>query len=146
MKILAFLQNQYFKNPEKVREIYARRPNHRNKLIASFLFAGCLTGRRLRESLGPELCSAIIWEEASREIGGHSGSVFEPDLEHIRQSISDHAPDLILCFGKVAGNALKQLHLAQPIIYGPHPASRQNAMVGLIEMKADVIRRMSPAQ
>lgn len=40
MKILAVLQNQWFKNPERVKAMIARRPDLRRDYIARFLFAG----------------------------------------------------------------------------------------------------------
>lgn len=132
MKVLAVLQNQWFKNPAKVREIYARNPELRNKLIARFLFAGCLTGKRLRAAFG-DLCDAIIWEEASPKIGGFSASKFEPDPAHIRAALEMHAPDVVVCFGKIAGDAVRllcgELDLKHPaVMFAPHPASRDNPM------------------
>lgn len=85
MVILAILQNQWFRNPAKAREIYERNPELRNKLIAGFLFSGCLTGRRLQSAFG-DLCDSIIWEESSPEIGGFSVSKFTHDPEHIKSA------------------------------------------------------------
>jgi hypothetical protein len=142
MTILAFLQNQYFKNPDKARQVFARNPTLRNKLITSFLFAGCLTGRRLQEALGSELCNQIIWEETSREVGGHSASRFAPDLDHMRNAIETHKPDVVLCFGKIAHDAMRQLQdrelLVNAVIYAPHPASRNNPMPRLREVVGEL--------
>jgi hypothetical protein len=103
MKILAIMQNQWFKNPEEVRRLYERRPDKRNHFIGIFLFMECTSGRRLQKALGEELCSRIIWEEASPEIGGRSASNFGADPVHIQNAVKTHRPDLIICFGKVSG-------------------------------------------
>lgn len=138
MKILAILQNQWFKNPEKVKQIYARNPELRNDLIKRFLFMGCLTGKRLRTAFG-DLCDTIIWEEASGEIGGYSASKFVPDPEHVKRAIETHKPDVILCFGEVAKTAVRSVccdtgarHPA--VMFAPHPAARQDPMPKLREI------------
>jgi len=138
MKVLAILQNQWFKNPAKVREIYERNPELRNRLIARFLFAGCLTGRRLRAAFG-DLCDSIIWEEASPEIGGFSASRFIPDPEHIKAAIEKHEPEIVICLGKVAGDAVRSVccktNVRHPaVMFGPHPAARVDPMPALREI------------
>lgn len=133
MKILAFLQNQWFKNPDKVRAIYARNPELRNDLIRRFLFMGCASGRNLESAFGEALCREIIWEESSPQVGGFSGSNFGGDADHVRAAIEKHAPDVVLCFGKVASEVVRsvccEVRVPHPaVMYAPHPASRQNPM------------------
>ena len=130
MKILAFLQNQWFKNPEAIAILFNRYPNKRNEFIKRLLFAGCLTGRRLHEVFG-DLCNKIIWDEASPLLADHSSGVFKADIAHIAASIKQHRPDLIICFGKIAGDAVKSLSLQIKIIYAPHPATRGNTIEAL---------------
>lgn len=142
--ILAFLQNLWHKEPERVKEIYARYPSQRNDLIARFLFMGCLTGRRLMDALKPDLTSRIIWEETSREIGNYASSKFEPDLTHIENAIRKFQPDIILCFGKVAQDSIsavsKIIEFHEPMssqfkIYNCiHPAARGNAVRDLKQL------------
>lgn len=142
MKILAFLQNQWFKDPVRVKAMYDERPNHRNDYIRYFLFMGCLTGRRLSTAFGDELCQEhIIWEEVSPAIGGHSASKFPADIKHIRKAIYSHAPNIILAFGKSATDALELVRaqggMDRPpiqLICGPHPAARNNPMPRLHEI------------
>jgi hypothetical protein len=122
MTIVAFLQNQWFKNPESIRAMYERNPERREKLNKLFLFAGCLTGKRLRAAFG-DLCNEIIWENASREIGGKSSANFKPDPAHIKAVLDKHKPDLILLFGKNATHGVTQ-HWSGPKIIYPHPANR----------------------
>jgi len=140
MKVLAFLQNQWFKDPKGVKAIYARYPDKRNVFIARFLFMGCLTGKRLQKAFGAEVCNSIIWEEASPEVGGTSDSVFKADLAHIEAAILKHNPQVILCLGKIACDAVKAVveklqhdqGVLIPTIYGPHPAARTNPMPALL--------------
>ncbi len=134
MKTLALLQNMWFKDPESAKKIFARNPSRRNDLIRKFLFYRCLTGSRIQQVFGYELCSEIIWEEVSQEIGGHSSSVFPADLAHMRAAIAIHQPKIILCFGKIAADASKEVGFEGPIVIGPHPASRSGALEGLRTM------------
>jgi hypothetical protein len=133
MKILAILQNQWFKDPEAVQAIYDRHPDRRNDLNSRYLFMGCLTGRRLQQALG-DLCDSIIWEEASPKVGGFSASKFPADPKHIASAIEKHKPDLVLCFGKIAADGVKALNLSLPVLCGPHSAARQNPMPALKEI------------
>ena len=124
MKIVAFLQNQWFKNPERHRAFAEKYPELREELIERFLFAGCKTGRVLKEVFG-NMCDDIIWEETSRQIGGHSGAIFPPDYEHINAVCMKHNPDIILAFGKQATEALQNRNGFEYLICGPHPANRR---------------------
>ena len=140
-KILAFLQNQWFREPEKVKAIMERNPGKRNWFIGTYLFMGCLTGRRLEAALGEDLCNEIIWEEVSPEIGGKSSSAFPADLPHIRRAIEQHKPDVILAFGKIAKDALQCMGIKA--IFGPHPAARFGAVQGLEQVAADLKARLA---
>lgn len=133
--ILAFLQNQYFKDPEKVKAMLEENPEKRNWYIEKFLFMGCKTGKVLLQTLGPDITSQIIWEEVSKEIGSYASSVFPADEAHILESIALHNPDIIIGFGKIAEDALKKLKteekidLSKSIFYAPHPAARQDRVI-----------------
>jgi hypothetical protein len=136
--IVAFLQNMWFKEPERAKKIldrYVKNGDGREVFIRDMLFAKCLTGRRLMQALGEGRCMEIIWEEASPEIGGHSRSKFAYDSLHMAEVIRKHKPDVILCFGLVAYNGLAKAcdYLGnlkhRPIICGPHPASRSTTVM-----------------
>lgn len=126
MKIVAFLQNQWFKNPERHKGFAERYPQLREEMIRRFLFSGCKTGRILKASLGESLCKQIIWEETSREVGGHSSSIFPPDYEHINGVCLKHNPDIIVAFGKQASEALTKRDGFEFLFCGPHPANRRD--------------------
>lgn len=142
MTILAFLQNSWFKDPEKAKEVFARHPELRNDLIARFLFAGCLTGRRLMTAFGEELCDRIIWEEASANIGDKSSARFQADHDHIKRAIIKHDPNVILAFGQVASTEVevvaeglkREYGISIPVMTAPHPAARKNPMSALREV------------
>jgi hypothetical protein len=121
--IVAFLQNQWFKEPDKIRAMYARNPEKREALNKRFLFYKSLTGKRLKLAFGEELCNSIIWEECSREIGGKSSASFPADLDHMRAVIEKHQPSLMLAFGGIAREAVPKVWTGQWVGYS-HPAAR----------------------
>jgi hypothetical protein len=146
MKILAFLQNQWVNEPERVRasiEKYGEK--YRRRFIAFALFSGCSTGRRLRSSFG-DLCDQIIWEEASPKIGGHSSSFFVPDKNHISQRIDEESPDVILAFGAAACAAVQKTlskRLDGPcieFIQLPHPVARHTGLMELLKKTGAYLR------
>lgn len=134
MKVVAFLQNQWFLDPVRVKQIVETLrspdecPHERREFhIAAFLFMGCLTGRRLRTTFGEDWTSHITWEEVSREYGGKASSVFPPDFTHIQDVLQRHQPTHVLALGKIAEKALKSIQGAPHtfcLVAGPHPASR----------------------
>ena len=137
MKVLGILQNSWFYDPPKIKRMLAqyatdpeRQERLRRKLMTYALFAGCKSGRMLQQALGEAWCNAIVWENASKEIGDLSSSCFPADLPHLRKRIQEEAPDVLVTFGKVATNACMELeHLAAHrlvdyFIAGPHPTAR----------------------
>lgn len=136
MKILAFLQCQWFKNPDAVRAIYAKHAtdlDRRAKLNARFLFRESLTGKRLRYAFG-DLCREVVWEEVSTEIGGGSSAVFPANAGHMCSVLNHHRPSIVMTFGKIAADAMRRIDcdgLDRPykVICGPHPAARCESVV-----------------
>lgn len=144
MKIVAFLQNQWFKDPEGVKAMFDEHPERRERYIEAFLFMGCLTGKRLQSVFGEELCGAIIWEETSRDIGGYAASKFPADTRHMTAVLEKHQPTVVLAFGRIAGDAIHSMVTNSPIIYGPHPAARQGAIEGLRKMRDELTAITNP--
>lgn len=138
MKIVAFLQNQWYRDPEGAKAMFARHPERRERYISAFLFMGCLTGKRLQSVFGEELCDGIVWEEISPEIGGHASSKFPADIAHITRVLETHKPTAVLAFGKIAGDALRSMSIGWAVIYGPHPAARNGAIEGLRKMREEL--------
>jgi hypothetical protein len=128
-RVVAFLQNQWFKDAVKARSVFkAYGDARRAELVARFLFRGCLTGRRLQKAFGPELCEQILWEETSRDIGDNASSIFPPDIEHMHDVLRTYCPEVVITFGKHAENAF--LNLMENFSYqgkflrAMHPAAR----------------------
>lgn len=134
IKIVAFLQNQWFKNPERMEKMYEswkiKLPEtYRERWIRTWLFYSCLTGKRLKEAFGEDLCNKIIWDEVSSKIGGDSSSCFNPDPLHIKWVIQKHNPSVVLVFGNVAQRGVSYSldpheQAGLKFLYAPHPAAR----------------------
>lgn len=153
--VLGVLQNQWFYDPPKIiamiEERHARNgpeaaERFRRRMIEYALFAGCQTGRRLREGLGECWCNRIVWENASKRIGNFSSSCFPADPDHIRRVVLEVKPDIVVAFGKVATEAFNPgeqcYHVAKGLnpyefIETVHPAARglNNPMEELTKVK-----------
>lgn len=150
MKILAFLQNQWVHEPERVQASIERYGEpYRRRFISFALFGGCSTGRRLRSTFG-DLCDRIVWEEASPKIGGYSASYFAPDKNHICRRIDEEQPDIVLAFGSSACAAVQKALSTRldgtciEFIQLPHPVARHTGLMPLLKTTADDLRsRMS---
>lgn len=145
MKITAFMQNQWFNDPARVERMMERAKkdgiywDYRSRVIEYALFAGCKSGKILKQVFGEEICEAIHWEEASPKCGGHSSSCFPADLAHMQEVIKLTEPQIILSFGKISRDALKELKPSAILIFAPHPAARHNTvMVELQKAKIEL--------
>lgn len=145
-KVLAVLQNQWFRDPEKVKAIIARTPAARRKIITYSLFAGCRTGRVLRDVFGVERCRSIVWEEASPEIGGHASSVFPADTAHLRAVLDCVRPSIVLAFGKIACDALSRMVDGHDLVVGPHPVARGADTLPRLRIMASCLENMLKAR
>lgn len=106
MKIVAFLQNMWVREPSKLKAMLARNDEaYRRDMCKRLLFAGCVTGRRLRQGLG-DLCDEIIWEECTREIADNPRDILPPQRDHIRAVLTEIQPAIIVAFGRVAASAV----------------------------------------
>jgi hypothetical protein len=134
LKVIAFLQNMWVRDPDKVRKMIERDTTGelRGRIIEYALFAGCLTGRRLKAALGEEWCERIIWEEASPVITGEAKTAPPPDPTHIHYSLLKHQPDLVICLSQPAEPVIRKLCECW-IIVGPHPAARQATVVAQLQ-------------
>src|SRR5260370_504722 len=149
--VLAFLQTSWFHDPGAARAVFKRHPEKRNELIARFLFAGCLTGRRLAVAFG-KMRHQIIWDEASPIFGDRASSVYRADKHHIRARIEDVNPAIILAFGQIAGDAVRNViatlefegSVNWNVIYAPHPAARGNPMPALHKAADDLAALIDP--
>ncbi len=140
---LAFLQNMWVRNPERLKATIARAEARdgsgeelRSRMIEYALFAGCPTGRRLKAAFG-EWIEQIAWDETTREIAGDPKTIFPPDPQHIEATIRKYQPRIIFAFGKIAAESVFQVLQATTFshaagwprdiefVTAPHPAARQ---------------------
>lgn len=140
MTILAFLQNQWFRDPERVRTMVARNGEEYRRRLMVYALAQSHSGRRLRAQFG-DLFLTIRWEEVSPQIGSHSASVFPADHDHIRRLLAEVRPDVVLGFGALAREALPLLH-AGPMLFAPHPAARGAGTATALAECADRLRKL----
>lgn len=121
---VAFMQNMWVRDPARVRAIIDRHGEEaRRKLIYQFLFAGCISGRRLKAAFG-NLIDTIAWDEASPEIADNPKTICAPCPEHIRRVLNAYNPKVVVTFGRVASEAVSKIWLG-PLIQTTHPAARQ---------------------
>lgn len=150
MKIVAFLQNQWFKNPALMQRILLEQfKGDREKFVATYLFYGCVTGQRLRAALGEDLCDQIVWENASPVIGGEASAKFVADRSHVKRVIEKHEPTHVIGFGKVACDILDEIrtihqslhseNVPWKFIRAPHPAARQSDVPMRLKLVAETL-------
>jgi hypothetical protein len=125
----------------------------RNAIIGRGLFAGCKTGKVLRQCGLVEM-PWIAWDNASPAIGTRSHHKFLPDPEHMAGVINQYRPLLVIALGNEAQRGLEQLSLDGCVVLcGPHPAARMNVIPELTvigrkveELYEDVIGPAHPGR
>ena len=137
MKTVAFLQNQWVRDPERVRRAIALAgapQRYRRRFIACALFNGCLTGRRIVDAFGEVFLdrAQIIWENASPQIASKASGAFPPDVDHMAAVLKEEQPVAVLLFGAKAIRGYKAAarsvgDLCAAVFSGPHPAARRVA-------------------
>lgn len=145
--ILAILQNQWFRDPERAKralDSFVATGGDRRAWIKTLLFWGCLTGRRLKAAFGDRI-DDITFDEASPLMSGKASACPPADPDHIARTLMDVKPDIVLVFGAVANrgyHVARELvdELDAAVIIGPHPAARHrgvcddlNAMAAQLE-------------
>ena len=136
MTIVAFLQNMWLDNPEKARSLIAKYgAPYRRRLLRYALFAGCLTGRRLKTAFGGDVCDRIVWEEATDEIAENPRIIVRPKPDHIRRVLRVYQPVAVITFGRVAAKAVRA-EWKGPLIECVHPAARQQSTVSQLNTAA----------
>lgn len=127
MKVFAigFLQNLWVKDPARIAQLLSRQPGleYRARVLRQLLFAGSLTGRRLKKTFGEQL-EYIQFEECTLEIAGDSRTICAPNPQHIATVLNYYEPTVVIVFGKVAQDTIACVWNGV-LIKSPHPASRQ---------------------
>lgn len=141
MTVVAFLQNMWFKDPERMKKVYAHYLKReedglgRQRFIRDFLFFGCKTGKMLDKAFEPvfgdEWRWKVWWEEAHDQWGGHAASSFGFNARHMADVLVAKKPTAVLLFGKVASDGFAAVfkqklieNYQSHLIIGPHPAAR----------------------
>lgn len=145
MKVLGILQNQWFREPERIRAMTADKPHMRRRLLTRALFMGGKTGRILMNVFGEAWCEHIDWDEASPIIGGHSASNFPADPEHLRQVIAETTPEVIVTFGAIARAGINQVWHGTAI-HAPHPCARHAGAMDELRFARDALNALKGMQ
>lgn len=118
------MQNMWVRDPHRLRNAIERNGEaYRRRVIHYALFAGCLSGRRIKAAFG-DMTDIIKWDEVSREISGHASFKPTPDIEHVKDTIAEYKPQIILAFGAMAREAVILTGWKGTLISLPHPAAR----------------------
>ena len=121
-KVVAFLQNPYFKNgvgPEIVERYRVDQDFHRQVLRES------MTGGLLWGAFGPMFYD-IYWDNVSPVASFiRTGTAPEPDLNHVREVIERLRPLVVIAFGAPARQALQKAYEFPwfTLLIFPHPTS-----------------------
>lgn len=118
--VVAFLQNPWFAPSvsEKIIKRYKEDPDFRRIVLGR-----SKTGVWLKNAFGPEAYKIIWWDNASKNAGRHRAALYPADLEHMREVIAKVGPDLVIAFGRIAGQAIDQVWPG-PTLKCPHPMAR----------------------
>lgn len=141
IKCVAFLQNMWFRDPERMKaQLATSFKGDRESFIRTWLFWSCITGKRLKAVFG-EMIDQIVWEEQSPEIGGKSSALFAPDFEHIARVLEKHQPTHVIAFGKKASDALRHVSSSASwdLIIAPHPAARHVTVMAELRFARDLL-------
>lgn len=140
VRVLAFMQNMWVRDPDRTRRIFQRTPQARRRIIYYALFAGCVSGQRLKAAFGPDLCKRIMWEEASPVVTGRANEAPSADPDHIRACLETDRPDIVIAFGNLAINGVRPLWNGR-LVTAPHPAARQPDVPRRLSVAADELRQ-----
>lgn len=146
MKILAFLQNPWFKpgTDERHVRMYAENDDFRRRVLAM-----SATGRALIRAFGEPLYSRIVWDNASPAHGERRDAQFPPDIVHMMTSIVRNQPDVLLLFGRQSQAGWAAIHKkfldSRPgkriVLEAAHPMARGSAIEHL-RVIAEKVRRL----
>jgi len=134
----------WVRDPERTKAAIARHgESYRRMFMRYALFAGCKTGRVLRSTFGDDLLEHIEFEETTRQIAGDAKTIFPADIEHIRNALTEHAPIVVITFGKIAQDAVAPLWSGN-IIKAHHPASRHPDTAQNLRLAVAQLREFLP--
>ncbi len=140
VKIVAFLQNPWFKPGTDERHIIAYRDDqdfHRRVLSM------CMTGQRLVAAFG-DLYDQIHWDNTNWRPAFMASGREDPDYQHMLGVMKRISPDLVLCFGNQARDAMRVVtrlsNWGKEFLQCHHPNARFKTQQDLSDF-ADRVRR-----
>ena len=136
IKIVAFLQNPWFKlgTEERIIHLYRDDQEFHRRILAS-----CMTGQRLMTAFG-DLYDTIWWDNTNWRPSWHSAGKVFPDFDHIKKVLEEVKPNIILHFGNQARDAVDAvtMGLAYQKLYCHHPNARHQTVQDLCDFAATV--------
>lgn len=122
-KIVAFLQNPWF--PPGTKKEHIDRYNT-DQAFHQRLLRNTMSGQRLMQAFGEHMFKRIWWDNVSPEAADEAKGITPADMAHIERVIDEQGPDLVLCFGKSAKEAIDRSagSITRKIMYCHHPNAR----------------------
>lgn len=137
MKIVAFLQESWL--PEgTIKEVVDRYTT--NRAFRSRMFRNTVPGRRLVQAFGSQEVEKIWWDQVIPTPSYNAAGITASNAAHIDRVINEQNPDLILCFGNQAANAIKRSagSIRRKVMVCHHPTSRCKNQSDLDKFALDV--------
>lgn len=137
MKIVAFLQNPWFKegtDPAIANRYVTDQVFHRK------ILARTMSGHRLLTAFGQEDFNSIWWDNVAPLAADYASGITPPDPKHIDRVLSSQAPELILTFGLLAKDAINRSpgSVRKKVMHCHHPNARFHTQSELNDFAQEV--------
>jgi hypothetical protein len=127
---IAFLQNPWFPPDTRKEAIdrYTTGQDFHRRLLGT-----TMSGRRLRQAFGDVVYGQIHWDNVAPAASHIASGVTEVDMLHVERSMARVKPIIILTFGVIARDALKNsIYGAQTkMFHCHHPNARHKTLSDL---------------
>lgn len=144
MKIIAFLQNPWFKEgtPKFIIDKYGNCQTFHRRVLAM-----SATGKALMRAFGRDLYGRIVWDNACPHHGSTRRHAEKPDFLHMARRVAEEQADVILLFGAHAQRGwdqvmmdkeLSDMRWRRTVLRAPHPMAMGNAAEHLRKISRQV--------
>lgn len=106
IKIVAFMQNPWFKPGTSIRHI---KLYSESQYFHRAVLANSMSGKRLLQAFGEELYNQIWWDNANPVAATIATGKFEANYDHMIKVLIRQNPRLVIGFGQEANMAITQL-------------------------------------
>lgn len=105
ISIVGFMQNPWFPDgtPQEHIRMYRYNQEFHKKILVN-----SMSGQRLKQAFGDEMFERIWWDNVAPEAATEAKGKTDVDMQHVEAIIKIRDPQLILTFGKMATDAIKQ--------------------------------------